>query len=189
MGVETPMQAWIGIGANLGDPQATVRAAIAALQGLAHNRLVKASRLWRTRPLEASGPDYINAVARIDTQLTPQALLAELLALEQRYGRRRDRASGQINAPRPLDLDLLWMGDLQIDDPGPPALTLPHPRASRRAFVLAPLADIDPNFRLPNGEAALAVLARLREDDAQSVVPLSESGLPGSCDCTPECSP
>ncbi|CAB1367967.1 2-amino-4-hydroxy-6-hydroxymethyldihydropteridine diphosphokinase [Denitratisoma oestradiolicum] len=135
--------AYVALGANLGDPIATVRAAIEALAALPGHRLKAVSSLYRTAPVGLLGqPDFINAVVALETPLLPESLLAELFAIEARFGRQR----GIRNAPRTLDLDLLFHGDSHSDDP---RLTLPHPRMHERAFVLAPLAEIAPAFILP----------------------------------------
>ena len=135
--MRAPVTAFVGIGANLGDAQATVRGAIAALGRLPQTRLVAASRLYRSAPVDAGGPDFINAVARVETTLPAPALLAQLQRLEQNAGRERPYR----NAPRTLDLDLLLFGDGRIASP---ALTVPHPRLAERAFVLLPLHELAP---------------------------------------------
>lgn len=141
--LDQPAQrAYIGVGANLGDARATVCAALAALATLADSRLVHTSALFRSAPVAAAGPDFINAVAAIDTALAPLALLAALQAIEQRFGRQRPYR----NAPRTLDLDLLLHGDALLQTP---TLTLPHPRLHQRAFVLRPLLQIAPNLAAP----------------------------------------
>lgn len=132
-----PVTAFVALGANLGDARATVLRALDDLATLPQTRLQARSRLYCTAPHEASGPDYINAVARIDTGLSAPDLLLALQALEQLAGRERPYP----NAPRTLDLDLLLYGDARIDSP---TLTVPHPRMQGRAFVLCPLADVAP---------------------------------------------
>ena len=129
--------AFVALGANLGDANAAVRWAIDVLAALPDTRLVQASSLYRTAPVDASGPDYINAVARLSTTLDAPALLDALQAIERQAGRERPYR----NAPRTLDLDLLLYGDARIDSP---RLTVPHPRLHERAFVLVPLAEIAP---------------------------------------------
>ncbi len=127
--------AYLALGANLGDPAAALTRAIddiAALQGV---QLRRRSSLYRSAPLESSGPHYINAVVEIQTSLSAPALLAALQHLEQLAGRQRPSR----NAPRTLDLDILTYGDASIDSP---ALVIPHPRLNQRAFVLLPLAEI-----------------------------------------------
>jgi len=134
-----PVTATIGIGANLGDAIAAVSDAIAQLGQLPLTKVVRASSLYRTAPHEAGGPDYINAVAQVETQLEAIVLLDEMQKLESGAGRERPYR----NAPRTLDLDLLLFGDERIDTP---RLTVPHPRMDERAFVLVPLAEIAPQW-------------------------------------------
>lgn len=129
--------AHVALGANLGDARATVSDAIAALNRLPQTRLLRASGLYRSAPWEASGPDFINAVAAVETGLDAHELLRALQALELQAGRERPYR----NAPRTLDLDLLLYGDAVIDTPD---LSVPHPRLRERAFVLLPLAEISP---------------------------------------------
>lgn len=133
----TPVTAYVALGANLGDAQAALRRALHDLGTLPHTQLVRSSSLYRSAPVESSGPDYVNAVAELRTALGPYELLAGLQGLEQAAGRERPWR----NAPRTLDLDILLYGELQLDDP---VLTLPHPRMLDRAFVLRPLAEIAP---------------------------------------------
>lgn len=129
--------AWIGLGANLGDARAALRAAVQAMDGLPDTQLRQVSSLYRSAPVDAHGPDYLNAVAELRTTLAPLALLHALQAIEQAAGRERPYR----NAPRTLDLDLLLYGDLRLDGV---ELTLPHPRMAGRAFVLLPLAELAP---------------------------------------------
>jgi 2-amino-4-hydroxy-6-hydroxymethyldihydropteridine diphosphokinase len=136
-----PVQAFVALGANLGDAVQAVRQALQALDRTPGLRLVKASSLYRTAPFEASGPDFINAVAEVATTLHAPALLGALQAIENAAGRERPYR----HAPRTLDLDLLFYGDGTIDSP---TLTVPHPRWQQRAFVLHPLAEIAPQ-RVP----------------------------------------
>jgi 2-amino-4-hydroxy-6-hydroxymethyldihydropteridine diphosphokinase len=140
--MSTAVRAFIGVGANLGDAPATVRAALQALGRLPDTRLLDCSSLYRSAPVEASGPDFINAVAELHTALPALALLHLMQAIEQDCGRTRSVR----NAPRTLDLDLLSYGDAVLRSE---ELTLPHPRAHLRAFVLLPLAEIDPLLKLP----------------------------------------
>ena len=134
-----PVTAYVALGANLGDARATVNAAIEALGRLPQTRLLRASSLYRTAPWEASGPDFINAVAAVETALGAHELLRALQALELQAGRERPYR----NAPRTLDLDLLLYGTAIVDSP---ELVVPHPRMAERAFVLVPLAEIAPEF-------------------------------------------
>lgn len=142
MAAPAELTAYVALGANLGDAQATVRQALQDLDALPQTRLVRASPLYCSAPVEASGPDYINAVAELRTRLSAHELLTQLQRLEQQAGRERPWR----NAPRTLDLDLLLYGELRLDDP---VLTLPHPRMGERAFVLRPLADIAPALVSP----------------------------------------
>ncbi len=134
-----PVPAYVALGANLGDARRTVRQAVQDLGRLPQTRLVRVSSLYRTAPVDSSGPDYINAVAEVATSLTPHALLAELQRLELAAGRERP----YLNAPRTLDLDILLYDDLTLDSP---TLTIPHPRMATRAFVLVPLTEIAPQL-------------------------------------------
>lgn len=129
--------AFIGLGANLGVREDALRAAVHALAALPGTRLVAVSSLYGSAPVDAGGPDYLNAVAQIETALSPMDLLQALQALEVDAGRERPYR----NAPRTLDLDVLIHGDSLIDCP---ELTVPHPRMMERAFVLRPLAELDP---------------------------------------------
>lgn len=142
-------QAFVALGANIGDPITTLRSALAELAKMEDTRLVVASSLYRTAPVGLTNqPDFINAVAELETTLSAPNLLAALFKIEAEFGRiRKDR-----NGPRSLDLDLLLYDDLKLDTP---QLTLPHPRLHLRAFVLAPLAEIAPDIALP-GRGTLA---------------------------------
>lgn len=135
--------AYVALGANLGNPRATVLAAFAALANLPESRVARCSSLYRTAPVGIlSQPDFVNAVALLETTLAPEALLDALLDIEARFGRiRRER-----NGPRTLDLDLLLYDDIELDLP---RLTLPHPRLHLRAFVLLPLAEVAPDLAIP----------------------------------------
>ncbi len=148
--------ALIGLGANLGDPAATLRAALADLARIPDSSLLRASSLYHSAPLDADGPDYCNAVVLMRSALVPRALLDALQRIEQAHGRLRP--PGQHNAPRTLDLDLLWVDGVRSAQP---ELTLPHPRLHLRAFVLAPLAEVAPHWRLADGESALDAARRL----------------------------
>jgi 2-amino-4-hydroxy-6-hydroxymethyldihydropteridine diphosphokinase len=137
--VRAAVTAYVALGANLGDPVAAVRSAAAALAGLPGTRVTAVSPLYRTAPVTSSGPDYVNAVAALETGLTAPELLSRLQAIEAGAGRERPYR----NAPRTLDLDLLLYGSACIDSP---SLTVPHPRMMERAFVLVPLADVAPQL-------------------------------------------
>jgi 2-amino-4-hydroxy-6-hydroxymethyldihydropteridine diphosphokinase len=148
---DTPVCAWVGLGANLGDTAAALRAAFVALDHLPRTRLEKVSSFYRSTPVDASGPDYLNAVAVLSTSLSPQDLLSALHGIELAQGRERL----YHHAPRTLDLDLLLYGEASITTP---ALTVPHPRLHERAFVLVPLAEVAPAGLLIPGRGALPPL-------------------------------
>jgi 2-amino-4-hydroxy-6-hydroxymethyldihydropteridine diphosphokinase len=160
--------AFIGLGANLGDARAALRDALDALRALALPGSFAASSLWGSAPIDSHGPDYVNAVARLRTALAPHALLDALQAIEQRFGRERPYR----NAPRTLDLDVLLYG-VQGDDGGrvlsDDRLTVPHPRAAQRAFVLAPLAELWPRGVIPGAGPVATLLAAASRDPAQRV--------------------
>ncbi|AUH51899.1 2-amino-4-hydroxy-6-hydroxymethyldihydropteridine diphosphokinase [Chromobacterium sp. ATCC 53434] len=150
--------AYVALGSNLEQPDRQVRAALAALGHLAGTTLLRHSSLYRTTPVGyADQPDFINAVALLDTALPPDGLLDELLALEQRFGRERSFR----NAPRVLDLDLLYYDGIFLEDA---RLTLPHPRMHQRAFVMAPLAEIAAGTVLPGVGDVSALAAALGAD-------------------------
>lgn len=157
MAEAAPVQAAIGLGGNLGDAIASVRAAIEELDGIPDTHLLRASSLYRTAAwgVEAQ-PDFINAVALVETTLPPRVLLDALLEIERRHGRDRSRETRW--GPRTLDLDLLLHGDAVLDEDG---LTLPHPQMHRRAFVLRPLLDVWPQACIPGVGAASEALAQL----------------------------
>jgi 2-amino-4-hydroxy-6-hydroxymethyldihydropteridine diphosphokinase len=136
------VRAFVGLGANLGDPRASVEEAMAEIDRLPGTRIVASSSLYRSAPVDAGGPDYVNAVVELHTGIEPLPLLRSLLAIEQAHGRQRSVR----NAPRTLDLDLLLWGEVVMHTP---ELTLPHPRLHQRAFVLKPLAQIAPGLVLP----------------------------------------
>jgi 2-amino-4-hydroxy-6-hydroxymethyldihydropteridine diphosphokinase len=150
MGGDAEVRAYIGLGANLGDARAALEIAFAEIAALPLTRLVRQSAVYRSAPIDSSGPDYLNAVAEIATRLGPLEMLAKLQAIETRHGRDRPYR----NAPRTLDLDVLLFGELVMDTP---TLTLPHPRLHERAFVLLPLAEIAPGVVVP-GRADLSQL-------------------------------
>ena len=147
-------RAFVGVGANLGDPVAGVREAIAALGGLPQTRLVVASSLYRTAPLGYTAQDdFVNAACLLETALAPRALLDRLRAIEAAAGRERPFK----DAPRTLDLDLLLYGSETIAEPG---LAVPHPRLHERAFALAPVVELDPDCVIPGRGLAREWLAR-----------------------------
>jgi len=154
-------RAYVALGSNLAQPEAQVNQAFDALARLPDSRLVARSSLYRSAPVGyADQPDFINAVARIETQLAPHDLLQSLLGIEQEFGRVREFR----NAPRTLDLDLLLYDDIHFHEPG---LTLPHPRMHERAFVLLPLLEIDPHCVIPGRGSASDWLAQC---DDQSII-------------------
>ena len=152
--------AFVGMGSNLVHPRRQLARAARRLARLPRTRLVALSRNYVTAPLgtTAAQPDYVNAVAMLATALSPRALLARLMALERRQGRRRDARTPR-NAPRSLDLDLLLYGRLRLVTP---TLTLPHPRMHERAFVLRPLFDVAPAATIPGRGLARKMLAGVR---------------------------
>jgi len=141
--------ATLGVGANLGDPRAAVRKAIEDLAQLPSTVTVAVSPFYGSAPLDADGPDYVNAVVQVRTALSPDALLAALQAIEQRAGRERPYR----NAPRTLDLDILLYGEYRMDRDD---LQIPHPRMWQRAFVVLPLAEIAPDLVSPAQAQAVA---------------------------------
>jgi len=149
------VRAYIGLGANLGDSAATLRRVLAQLQATDGIYAVTASPFYRSAPVDATGPAFVNAVAALDTRLPPLALLDALQALENQHGRLRPYK----NAPRTLDLDLLTYADVLLDHE---RLTLPHPRIHQRAFVLLPLHDLAPDM-LVNGRPISTWVAQIRD--------------------------
>ena len=152
--------AFVALGANLGNPVQQIAAGVEALAMLPNTRLTAVSPFYRSAPVGYAGqPDFVNAVAKIETALAPRELLDALLAIERDFGRIRDVKNG----PRTLDLDIALYGDSQVSEPG---LEIPHPRMRERAFVLVPLADIDPDQVVPGLGRAADLLAGV---DATSV--------------------
>ncbi len=156
-----PVTAYVALGANLGDARAAVLQAFEALASWPGIEVTGRSALYRTAPHEAHGPDFINAVARIDTRLTAPDVLDALQAIEHQAGRLRP----YVNAPRSLDLDLLFYGDACMHSP---RLTLPHPRWRERAFVLVPLADVCPQRVGPEDLARVVGQAIERDGATQT---------------------
>lgn len=147
-------RAYVGLGANLGEPAQTIRQAFDELDTLPGTRVAARSPLYRSAPLgHVAQPDFVNAVAELRTSLTAGDLLAALLEIEGRHGRGRSFP----NAPRTLDLDLLLYGDEALEGE---RLTLPHPRMHERAFVLRPLLDLAPDVEIPGLGRASGLLAR-----------------------------
>lgn len=157
-----PVRAYVGLGANLGDARAALNAAVNALAALPGTGLVGQSSLYRSVPIDAEGPDFLNAVVALDTTLAAPALLARLHEIETAQGRARPFR----HAPRTLDLDLLLWGDLECDGAD---LTLPHPRLHRRAFVLAPLAELAPELVIPGRGSISIWLERTGAQEVQRI--------------------
>lgn len=148
------VSAFIGLGSNLGDPRRQIEAAFAAIAALPHTHLVRHSSLYLSAPWGvADQPEFVNAVAQIETALSPRELMQALLGIERDFGRER---SGDRWGPRILDLDLLVYADRVIDEPG---LHVPHPHLHERAFVLVPLAEIAPGVEVPGRGRVSGLLA------------------------------
>lgn len=149
-------RAFVGLGSNLGDREFLIRRAIESLRELPRTRVTQISSLYDTDPVgDVEQPAFLNAVVALETELGPRELLWQLLLIERRMGRIRAQRWG----PRPIDLDLLFHGREVVDEPD---LTLPHPEAHRRAFVLIPLAELDPAFVHPvTGEPVRKMLRAL----------------------------
>ena len=143
------VRAFIGLGANAGDPLTQIEQAMAALMSLPATVGLQRSRLYRTAPWQAQGPDFINAMVQLETQLSAPELWVQMQRIEQAAGRIRPFH----HAPRTLDLDLIFYGQAVINSP---ALVLPHPRWRERAFVLRPLSDLAPERILASDWAAVA---------------------------------
>jgi 2-amino-4-hydroxy-6-hydroxymethyldihydropteridine diphosphokinase len=157
--------AYVALGANLADPALQVRSALAALSRLPQSRLLHASSLYRTAPVGITHqPDFINAVAALETTLAAPELLTALFVIEEAFGRRRDFH----HAPRTLDLDLLLYDDEVIDTA---RLCLPHPRMHLRAFVIAPLVEIAPDCRIPGRGRAAAWLPAVSGQAIERLAP------------------
>jgi 2-amino-4-hydroxy-6-hydroxymethyldihydropteridine diphosphokinase len=139
-------RAAIALGSNIEDPEAQVTRAFDEISALPQTRLIKRSRLHRTKPVGyADQPDFVNAMALVETALEPRALLDALLAIERKHGRKRTIPNG----PRTLDLDIIIYGERVIDEPG---LHIPHPRAHEREFVMAPLREVWPGVVIPGAQ-------------------------------------
>lgn len=143
---------FIGLGSNLADPQQQLRSALDALSEIPHSRLVRCSSFYRSAPVgPGEQPDYINAVAELETDLRPLELLDQLQSIEAAHGRERSVRWGA----RTLDLDILLLDQQCIDES---RLQVPHPRMAERNFVLLPLAELEPELQLPSGESLQALL-------------------------------
>ena len=148
------IRAYVGLGANLGDREATIRRALELLGAEDGIELVAVSRLRETDPVGyADQPPFLNGAAAVDTELAPRELLDRLLAVERELG--RTRAESPRYGPRTIDLDLLLYGDQVVDEPG---LTVPHARLAERRFALEPLHELDPGLRLPDGRTVRDLL-------------------------------
>ena len=157
--------AYIGLGSNLAEPQSQVEGALSELESLPRSRVIARSSLYRSAPVgHAAQPDFINAVAALETALGARGLLRELQAIENRHARSRSFPS----APRTLDLDLLLFGDERLADAD---LVVPHPRMHERAFVLEPLLEIAPDALIPGHGGAQALLERCRDQKVQRIGP------------------
>ena len=157
------MLAFVGLGSNLDEPRRQVERALGELGALPRTRLVRASALYRSAPVGyADQPEFINAVAEIDTELDPAALLRELQAIEARHGRLRSFP----NAPRTLDLDVLLYGSSTFDSE---PLKIPHPRMHERAFVLKPLLELDSAISIPGHGPARALLEACAGQRAEKI--------------------
>ena len=152
------VRVYVGLGGNLGDAKATLSQALEALRPLAEDGRVQCSRWYRSAPVDAVGPDFLNAVASFETVLSPLALLAELQRIEHAQGRERSYR----NAPRTLDLDLLLYGDEQMASD---TLTVPHPRLHLRAFALVPLGELAPGLHIPGLGAIRSLLPGVADQD------------------------
>lgn len=151
-------RAYVALGANLGDREAALRLAVAALAGRGDTAVVAISELRETDPVGyVDQPRFLNGAVLLETELGARALLDELLEIERELGRVRD---GRRDGPRAIDLDLLLYGDETIDEPG---LTVPHPRLHERRFALEPLADLDPELVVPGRGSVSQLLAALDE--------------------------
>ena len=151
-GAPAPVDVWVGLGANLGEREEALRSALQRMAEWPATRLIAVSALYASAPVDASGPDYLNAVAHLQTTLAPLDVLQRLQVIEQGAGRERPYR----NAPRTLDLDVLLYGSEVLSTP---TLTVPHPRMNERAFVLLPLADLAPGLV---SQAALDAVADQR---------------------------
>lgn len=160
----TPLvTAYIGLGANLGDAAGSVRQAVDQLAQLPHTTLRACSSLYRSAPIDATGDDFVNAAAQLDTRLNAHTLLTELQRIESRFGRERPFR----NAPRTLDLDLLVFGAETICDS---TLEVPHPRMANRAFVLLPLHELNPQLLIPGLGPIEPLLARVENQQIEKLL-------------------
>lgn len=157
-------KAYVALGANLGNPQEALQAALEDLRQTSGVGVTAVSSFYRTAPVESSGPEYVNAVAEVATTLEASELLHVLQRIENAHG--RVRPAGVVNAPRTLDLDLLLFGK---DTVATPELTVPHPRMHLRAFVLVPLLEIAPDAVIPGLGAARDYVAATADQAIQKI--------------------
>ena len=155
--------AYIGLGANLGNAASSVRQAVDLLAQLPSTTLRACSSLYRSAPIDATGDDFVNAAAQLDTRLNAHTLLTELQRIESRFGRERPFR----NAPRTLDLDLLVFGAETICDS---TLEVPHPRMANRAFVLLPLHELNPQLLIPGLGPIEPLLARVENQQIEKLL-------------------
>ncbi len=170
-GTAAPVRAYIGLGSNLNDPARQLQLAVAALAQLPGSRLVACSRLYRSVPLGPQDqPDYVNAVAALETSLDPEELLRLLQAIEREQGRIR----GMVRwGPRTLDLDILLYGNAEI---ATSRLRVPHPGLRERNFVLYPLAELAPGLVLPDGTTLAALVAQCSAEGLEPLAPAPDTG-------------
>ncbi|NLP61547.1 2-amino-4-hydroxy-6-hydroxymethyldihydropteridine diphosphokinase [Paraburkholderia sacchari] len=159
--------AWLGIGANLGDARQTLKDTVVCLAQQHTITVLAKSSLYRTAPIDAGGDDYFNCVVKLETLLSVRELLGLCHRIEHHFGRERPFR----NAPRTLDIDILLYGEAIIDEPD---LIVPHPRMTGRAFVLAPLAEIDPELAIPGLGVVSSFLPAVAEQRIEKMKPLCQ---------------
>jgi len=165
-----PVKAWLGLGGNARDSRRLLAEALKRLQATPGVEVLRASRSYRSAPWGMTEqPDFVNAVAELESDLQPEELLGILQQVEQALGRKR---SGKRWGPRNIDLDLLSCDGLERHTD---RLQLPHPRMHLRAFVLVPLLELEPSFQIPGLGSAEACLERLQPAEIESVIPLQEN--------------
>ncbi len=165
----TAVRAYIGLGANLGDPLQALHDALDALRAVPQTRIDAISSFYLSAPVDAGGDDYVNAVARVQSTLDPHELLVALQAIERNFGRERPFR----NAPRTLDLDLLLYGEQTIHDT---QLEVPHPRMMARAFVLLPLLELDADIAVPGQGRARDFLTAVSDQQIRRLDDSQRSG-------------
>lgn len=159
----------VGLGANIGQPEEALGAALAALEADGRTRIRARSSLYRSAPHDADGPDFLNAVIEVDSELQPRELLELMQSIEQAAGRERPYR----NAPRTLDLDLLLAGDRIIEEEG---LSVPHPRMHQRAFVLLPLVELLADIHIPGRGRASDLLAGCADQPIERIGAFGQAG-------------